>query len=234
MKIAAIGDLHVTTASAGLVTELLRGVDQEADVLLLAGDLTNIGLPEEMEILLDDLHNLKIPVVAVTGNHDHENDNTELLIRMMEDAGVCVLECTTCVMGEVGFVGTKGFCGGFGRWQVDTFGERALKSFVGQSIHEAYWLDSALENLSQKKKVALMHYSPARDTLRGESEEIYAFLGTSRLGEVLDKHRVDAIFHSHAHHGFPRGRTSGDIVVYNVSRFVQTEFHRRSYQVVEI
>lgn len=234
MRIAAIGDLHVTTTSAGLVTALLSGVEEVADVLVLAGDLTNIGLPEEMKVLLRDLKAFTLPIIAVTGNHDHENDHTEELVRMMRDAGICVLECTTCQVGEVGFVGTKGFCGGFGRWRVETFGEQALKAFVKQSVDEAAWLDSALASLQQKKKVAVMHYSPTRDTLKGESEEVYAFLGTSRLAEALDKHRVDAVFHGHAHHGSPRGRTQGDVIVYNVSRFVQTEFYRRTYQIVEV
>lgn len=234
MRIAAIGDLHVTTESSGLVQELLAGVQQAADVLVLAGDLTNIGLPQEMEVLLHDLKAFTMPIIAVTGNHDHENDRTELLIQMMKEAGVCVLECETCEVDGVGFVGTKGFCGGFGRWQVDTFGEQALKAFVKQSIDEARWLDNALAGLTQKKRVAIMHYSPTRETLKGECEEVYAFLGTSRLAEVLDRYRVDVVFHGHAHHGAPKGRTQGDVVVYNVSRFVQAEFYQRYYQVIEV
>lgn len=235
MRIAAIGDLHVTEDSGGMIKDLLKGVEPQADVLVLAGDLTNVGLPEEMSVLLDDLKGLSIPVVAVIGNHDHESDQTEALVEMMQQAGVCVLECETCTIGDVDFVGTKGFCGGFGRWCVSTFGEQALKSFVQTSVDEAANLDRALMGLTgSRKKVAIMHYSPTRDTLKGEAEEVYPFLGTSRLAEVLEKHRVDAVFHGHAHGGSPRGRTQGGIVVYNVSRFVQTRFHDSPYLVLEL
>ncbi len=234
MRIAAIGDLHVTTRSEGLVRELLQGVEELADVLILAGDLTNIGLPEEMGVLLRDLRVFSLPIIAVIGNHDHENDQHETLLEMMQNAGICVLECATCKLDDVGFVGTKGFCGGFGRWCVSTFGEKALKSFVQTSIDEAHGLDEALARLDTKRKVAIMHYSPTRDTLKGEAEEVFPFLGTSRLAEVLDKYGVDAVFHGHAHGGSPKGRTQGGIIVYNVSRFVQSRFGDRQYRVVEI
>jgi uncharacterized protein len=235
MKIAAIGDIHATTTSAGEIRDTLRGVEDEADVLVLAGDLTNIGLPEEMAVLLGDLERIELPKIAVIGNHDHESDRTEELLDMMQQAGICVLECKTCVIDDVGFVGTKGFCGGFGRWCVSTFGEQALKSFVQTSVDEAQALDEALAGVAgARKKVAIMHYSPTRDTLKGEAEEVYPFLGTSRLAEVLDRHGVDAVFHGHAHGGSPKGRTQGGIVVYNVSKFVQTRFHDKPYLVLEV
>ena len=234
MRIAAIGDLHITSESAGLLTRLLDGVEERADVLVLAGDLTNVGLPEEMVVLLNDLRGFSLPVIAVVGNHDHENDQNDVLLDMMQQAGVCVLECATCVLDGVGFVGTKGFCGGFGRWCVSTFGEQALKSFVQTSIDESNDLDKALAGLTTERRVAIMHYSPTRDTLKGEAEEIFPFLGTSRLAQVLDKYRVDAVFHGHAHEGSPRGRTQGGAIVYNVSRFVQTRFGEQAYRVVEI
>jgi Icc-related predicted phosphoesterase len=234
MRIAAIGDFHITTGSAGLARRLLEGVEEHADVLVLAGDLTNTGLPEEMSILLADLKGFFIPIVAVIGNHDHENGQSEELLDMMEQAGICVLECTTCELGGVGFVGTKGFCGGFGRWCVSTFGEQALKSFVSESINEAHFLDMALATLRAAPKVAIMHYSPTRETLVGEAEELYPFLGTSRLAEVLDAYRVDVVVHGHAHSGSPRGRTQGGIVVHNVSRFVQTRFGEHAYRIIEV
>ncbi|OPY62835.1 MAG: Calcineurin-like phosphoesterase superfamily domain protein [Syntrophorhabdaceae bacterium PtaU1.Bin034] len=234
MRIAAIADLHIKTDSFGLARELLSGVEEQADVLVLAGDLTNIGLPEEMEVLLGDLAGFSIPIIGVIGNHDHENGKTEVLLEMMQEAGICVLECTSCQIGDVGFVGTKGFCGGYGRWCVSTFGEQALKSFVQESIDEATLLDEALAGLEVERKLAIMHYSPTRDTLKGEAEEIYPFLGTSRLAEVLDKYKVDAVVHGHAHSGSPKGRTQGGVVVYNVSRFVQTSFGQRPYRILEL
>lgn len=234
MRIAGIGDLHVTADSAGMLRGLLQGVEDAADILLLAGDLTNLGLIDEMEVLLEDLQDLSIPIMAVLGNHDYENDHAELLMAMLRSQGIHVLECTVCVMDGVGFVGTKGFCGGFGRYSVQTFGEQALKSFVQEGMDEAERLNEALGALGSKKKVVVTHYSPTRDTLKGESEEVYAFLGTSRLAEVLDKNNVDVVFHGHAHHGSPRGRTYGGIVVHNVSRFVQTRFGPHAYYVLEL
>jgi Icc-related predicted phosphoesterase len=235
MRIGAIGDLHVTRDSAGTLKGLLHGIEDEADVLALAGDLTNVGLPDEMSVLLRDLEGFRLPIIAVIGNHDHESDQTEVLIEMMREKGICVLECQVCTIGDVDFVGTKGFCGGFGRWCVSTFGEQALKSFVQTSVDEARDLENALTGLAgARKKVAIMHYSPTRDTLKGEAEEVYPFLGTSRLAEVLDKYRVDAVLHGHAHGGSPRGRTQGGIVVHNVSRFVQARFHEKPYLVLEI
>jgi Icc-related predicted phosphoesterase len=217
-----------------MLRELLQDVEDAADILLLAGDLTNLGLVDEMEVLLEDLQDLSIPIMAVLGNHDYENDHAELLMAMLRSQGIHVLECTVCVMDGVGFVGTKGFCGGFGRYSVQTFGEQALKSFVQEGMDEAERLNEALGAIGSKKKVVVTHYSPTRDTLKGESEEVYAFLGTSRLAEVLDKNNVDVVFHGHAHHGSPRGRTYGGIVVHNVSRFVQMRFGPRAYYVLEL
>lgn len=234
MRIAAIGDLHYKEDSAGLAATILADVEREADVLLLAGDLADKGRPEEMAVMLRDLRGLTIPIVAVIGNHDHESDQHMLLLGMMRDAGICVLDCESCEIGGVGFVGTKGFCGGFGARTISTFGERALKSFVGTSIAEAARLEKALSALPVKRRVAILHYSPVRETLAGESVELYPFLGTSRLAEVLDKCGVDFIVHGHAHHGHPSGSTPGGIPVYNVSRFVLERETARHYRVLEL
>jgi Icc-related predicted phosphoesterase len=234
MRIAAIGDLHCTASSAGMVRSLLAGVEDEADVVVLAGDLANVGLPEEIEVLLRDLAAIPLPVIAVVGNHDHENDKADLLVRMMQDSGVCVLDCTSCEIGGVGFVGTKGFCGGFYRRRIATFGERALKDFVQESVDEAERLEAALATLTTERKVAVMHYSPIRETLSGESEELFPFLGTSRLADALDRFRVDVVFHGHAHHGSPQGHTPAGIPVYNVARFVLARYGHTAYYVHEV
>lgn len=234
MRIAAIGDLHYREDSAGLVRTILADVEQEAEVLVLAGDLADKGRPEEMAVMLADLRALKIPIVAVIGNHDHESDKPMALIAMMRDAGICVLDCETCEINGVGFVGTKGFCGGFGARTIATFGERALKSFVGTSLAEAMRLEKALDAMTASRRVAIMHYSPVRETLAGESVELYPFLGTSRLAEVLDKCGVDFVVHGHAHHGHPQGSTPGGIPVYNVSRFVLERETGRHYRVLEV
>lgn len=234
MRVAAIGDLHYTKDSLGFAPRVLQGVNENADVLLLAGDLTNMGRVEEIEVMIRDLQYVRVPLLAVVGNHDHQSDQVEMLITMMRQGGICVLDCSTCEVGGVGFVGTKGFCGGFGRAQVAVFGERALKSFVQESIMEAMRLERALEGLKTESKVALMHYSPIRETLVGETPDLFPFLGTSRMAEVLDRFEVDLVFHGHAHHGSPRGTTKGGIPVHNVARFVQMAHREQAYIVLEL
>jgi uncharacterized protein len=234
MRIAAIGDLHYTKDSMGLAERLLPEINRKADVLLFAGDLTNMGRVEEMEVMIRDLQRIKLPLMAVVGNHDHQSDQVEELISMMRQSGICVLDCTTCEIDGVGFVGTKGFCGGFGRAQVAVFGERALKSFVQESIMEAMRLEKALQELGTRHKVALMHYSPIRETLVGETPDLFPFLGTSRLAEVLDSFGVDLVFHGHAHHGSPQGRTKAGVPVHNVSRFVQMAHREQAFVVHEL
>lgn len=233
MRFAAIGDLHCRARSQGMVRELLAGVEGEADVLALAGDLTDTGLPEEMEVLLGDLRGFSLPILAVLGNHDHESDHAEQLVAMLRDSGICVLEATVCEIDGVGFVGTKGFCGGFDRLSVQPFGERALKSFIGESIDEAVALENAAAKL-EGTKVAILHYAPVPATLEGEARELYPFLGSSRLAGALDRQGVRLIVHGHAHHGSPVGATPHGAEVHNVSRFVRVRAGRRPYAVFEV
>lgn len=220
MRIAAVGDLHCTTESRGKIQELLNGVNDQADVLLLAGDLTNVGLMEEMTVLLDELNHFSMPIVAVPGNHDHENDHIEVLMNMMRSRNIKVLEGTTCEIGDVGFVGTKGFCGGFGTLRIQPFGERPIKAFIQAGIDEVVRLEKAAMGLSTLHKVGVLHYSPISETLSGEEKELYPFLGSSLFGDALDRQGVSVIVHGHAHKGSPFGSTPGNIPVYNVSRFV--------------
>lgn len=221
MKIAAIGDLHCKTDSNGPVGRLLAEAAREADVLVLAGDLTDRGRIEEMEVLLQGLQPLTLPVVAVLGNHDHEQDHAEILLKMMKSSGVHVLESSTCVIQGVGFIGTKGFCGGFGAQRIQPFGEKAIKDFVNTSVSEVLRMEQALQDLGTRRKVGVIHYAPIRDTLQGESAELYPFMGSSLLADAFDRCGADVVFHGHAHNGAPEGRTRGGIPVYNVSRFVR-------------
>jgi Icc-related predicted phosphoesterase len=234
LRIAAIGDLHCRASSVGVIRPLLRGVERRADVLLLAGDLTETGLASEMEVLVGELDGLELPVIAVLGNHDHESDQAELLTEMMTERGIFVLDGTICEIDGVGFVGVKGFCGGFGEVTIQPFGERALKTFIQASIDEAVRLENALAKLASPRKVAVMHFSPVEDTLTGERLELYPFLGSSRLANALDRHRVDLVVHGHAHHGAFRGYTPGGIPVHNVSRFVKSRPGRRPFVVFEL
>ncbi len=234
MRIAAIGDLHCKTTSAGQMRALLEGIEQEADLLVLAGDLTNVGLPEEMGVLLKDIEDLALPMIAVVGNHDHENDQLDVLIEMMNERGIHVLDGSTVEINGVGFVGTKGFCGGFGKYAVQPFGEQTLKTFIKTSINEARLLENAISRINCSRRVAVLHFAPIKETLEGEAQELFPFLGSSLLADALDRHRVDVIVHGHAHNGFPEGHTAGNIPVYNVSRFVLNKHLKRSYRIIEV
>lgn len=224
MRIAAVGDLHCQVKSRGKIQELLKGVNDEAEVLLLAGDLTNVGLMEEMNVLLDELNHFSMPIIAVPGNHDHESDRIEVLLNMMRGRNINVLDGTTCEVGDVGFVGTKGFCGGFGKLRIQPFGESPIKAFIQAGIDEVVRLENAAMGLSTLHKVGVLHYSPIADTLEGEEKELYPFLGSSLFGDALERQGVSVIVHGHAHKGSPFGSTPNNIPVYNVSKFVLRRF----------
>lgn len=234
MKIAAIGDLHCTDRSQGDIRRMLEGIEGQAEVLLLAGDLTNCGLIEEAQVLTEELSHIHLPKVAVLGNHDHHNDQVELLTSALEHAGVCVLNSTSCVINGVGFVGAKGFGGGFGERRIQPFGERSVKNFVHASVEATTRLEAAMKALPVSRRVALLHYAPVRDTIVGESPEIFSFLGCSLLADAMDRQQAKVILHGHAHNGTARGRTAGGIPVYNVSRYVLSRDGGSPYLVFEV
>ena len=217
MRIAATADLHFSPQSYDRIRDQMNRVRDEADLLILAGDLTNYGRPQEMESLLNALVRIRVPVVAVLGNHDYESDQQEELMRMMTAEGVKVLDGTGYERDGVGFAGTKGFIGGFGRGVLTAFGEREIKTFVQAAIDEALKLERALSQLRVEKRVVVLHYSPIASTVKGEAPEIFPYLGTSRLAEVVDRHGADLVVHGHAHHGTPDGVTVGGIPVHNVA-----------------
>jgi Icc-related predicted phosphoesterase len=217
VRIAALGDIHVTKTSQGALQPLLAPLNDAADVLLLCGDLTDYGLREETSVLVKELQVLRIPVVAVLGNHDYESGRPEDVRGPLCDAGVRVLDGEACELLGIGFAGVKGFCGGFGRATLGAWGERAIKSFVQESLDEALKLESALARLRTPRRVAVLHYAPVAATVEGEPPEIFPFLGTSRLEGPLNRHPVDVVFHGHAHRGCPEGRTVGGTPVYNVA-----------------
>src|SRR3954462_5110379 len=217
MRIAAIADLHFSPQNYDRIREPMQRVRDQAEVLVLAGDLTNFGKPEEMESLLNALVRLRIPIVAVLGNHDYESGKQEELIKMMTAEGIKVLDGTGYERDGVGFAGTKGFLGGFGRGMLTAFGEPEVKAFVQAGIDEALKLERALAQLRTEKRVIVVHYSPIADTVKGEPLEIFPYLGSSRLAEVCDRHGANIIFHGHAHHGSPNGKTTAGIPVHNVA-----------------
>jgi uncharacterized protein len=217
MRIAATADLHFTPARQNVLHEQLGRVREEADVLVLAGDLTNYGESEEMALLLNVVVRSRVPTIAVLGNHDYESGKQAELAIMMTAAGVKVLDGTAYERDGVGFAGTKGFVGGFGRGVLTAFGEPEIKEFVKASIDEALKLERAMSQLRAQKRVVVLHYSPIVGTVMGEAPEIFPFLGTSRLAEVVDRHGADLVLHGHAHNGQPDGKTAGGVPVHNVA-----------------
>lgn len=217
MRLAAAADLHYTAGSRGALRRQFADIGSRADVLLLCGDLTDHGLPEEAEALADDLQGLAVPVVAVLGNHDFEGGRVDVVVEALRARGVRVLDGESCVVGGVGFVGVKGFGGGFGKRALGPWGEDAIKQFVQEAVDEAMKLERALARLRKDPKVVLMHYSPIQDTVEGEPPQIWPFLGSSRLEEPIDRYGAVVAFHGHCHHGTVEGHTRSGTPVYNVA-----------------
>lgn len=236
IRLAAVGDLHCTKNSGGDLRAFFQQAAENADVLILCGDLTDYGLPEEAHVLVDGLSAARIPVVAVLGNHDYESGKQEEVVHILSGAGVRVLDGEACEIHGVGFAGVKGFAGGYGRRALGPWGETSIKQFVNEAIHEALKLESALAKLRTDQRIAVLHYSPIEATVQGEPPEIFAFLGTSRLEEPLIRYPVNAVFHGHAHRGQTEGRTANNIPVYNVAKplLARTFPDRPPYRIVEI
>src|SRR5437016_6382762 len=237
LRIAALGDLHVSKNSQGIFQPLFAQISDAADVLLLCGDFTDYGLPDEARVLVRELTaSLKIPVVAVLGNHDYESGKADEIRQILGDAGVAVLDGEATEVHGIGFAGVKGFAGGFGRGALGPWGEHAIKAFVQEAVDEALKLESALARLRTQKRVALLHYSPIRGTVEGEPPEIFAYLGSSRLEEPINRYRVSAVFHGHAHRGSLEGRTSTGVPVHNVSMplLQRTNPNRPPFLIVEV
>lgn len=216
-RLAAVGDLHVRKDSGGQLRPVFAAVEGRADVLLLCGDLTDYGTVEEAHVLVKELSVVKVPICAVLGNHDYESGHADEVANVLKEHGVRVLEGESVEVDGLGFAGVKGFAGGFGRGTLGPWGEPAIKRFVDEALEQALQLERALMRLRTPRRVALLHYAPVRDTVRGEPEEIFPFLGCSRLEEPLERYPVSAVFHGHAHRGSPEGRTRAGTPVYNVA-----------------
>ena len=230
---AAIGDLHVREERSPLVRELFAEISTKAEVLVLCGDLTDVGKPREAEVLADDLRACSIPVVGVLGNHDYESGEAEEVEKILKAAGVHLLNGHSYEANGVAFVGVKGFIGGFGRRMLASFGESIVKSFVAESVAEAMRLENAMRTVRNERAVVVLHYAPIVDTVEGEPLEIFPFLGCSRLGETIDRFKVSAVVHGHAHHGRYQGRTPRGTPVYNVS-FPVEKSSGRPYALINV
>lgn len=218
VRVAAVSDTHYTKASQGALTDLFAEVSEVADILVIAGDLTDFGMAEEAEVLAKDLaQSLRIPAVGVLGNHDCEAGQEKEVARILGDAGLRLLDGDAVEIQGVGFAGVRGFCGGFGRGALGAWGEPVIKAFVHEAINEALKLETALARLKTALRIGIVHYAPIRETVEGEPLEIYPFLGSSRLEEPLSRYKVNAIIHGHAHKGTLEGKTASGIPVYNVS-----------------
>jgi Icc-related predicted phosphoesterase len=218
VRIAALADVHCGKDPDASLQPLFTQIAGRADILLICGDLTDHGLPEEAMALVKELGPLKsMPMIAVLGNHDYHAGKQAEVQQVFRQAGVHVLDGDDCEVHGIGFAGVKGFMGGFGRRILEPWGEDLVKELVQEVIAEALKLETALARLKTPQRIGVLHYAPVQGTVEGEPMEIFPFLGCSRLEEPLNRHQVATVFHGHAHHGQPEGKTGTGIPVYNVS-----------------
>jgi Icc-related predicted phosphoesterase len=221
VRIAAVGDVHLDKDVLGRFRPALEQLSEQADVLLLAGDLTRHGTAEEARCVATEFGGLGVPVIAVLGNHDHHCGQVPQVVRELESAGIVVLEGSGTVIetagGRLGVAGVKGFGGGFAGRCASAFGEPEMKAFVTTTSDSADALATALAGLDCDLRVALTHYAPVPETLAGEPLEIYPFLGSYLLGQAIDSVPTALALHGHAHAGTERGATPGGVLVRNVA-----------------
>jgi len=236
IRLAAVGDLHYGKTSPGSMLPLFAQINQSADILLLLGDLTDYGHPDEATALAKDLSTtIRIPIVGVLGNHDYESGREGEVRIIFEQVGIKILDGEACEVLGIGFAGVKGFAGGFGNRVLAPWGEKVVKMFVHEAIEEALKLESALSRLRTERRYALLHYAPIAATVESEPLEIYPFLGCSRLEEPLNRYPLDGVFHGHAHHGGHSGKTKSGVPVYNVSLpLMQSLSPQRPFHLEEI
>lgn len=239
VRVAAVADIHVRENDKGKWVDYFKNISANADVLIIGGDLTDTGDEVEAQVLADELRACSIPVVAVLGNHDHEKGRHKLIRKLLQNEGVYMLDGESVVLKGVGFAGIKGFGGGFDNHMLSMFGEGAMKAFVQEAVDEALHLERALTRLEQEEdgipKIAVMHYSPIAETIKGEPEVIYPFLGSSRLAEPLERKKVVAAFHGHAHAGKLEGTTANGVKVYNVAKHILLKAgYKQPYFILEV
>ena len=216
VRIAAVGDMHCGRTPAAALTPLFTQVNERADVLVLCGDLTDHGLPEEAEALARVLADtVRLPMLGVLGNHDWHSGKAAEVEKILAGVGLQLLDGEAIEVQGVGFAGVKGFLGGFGRGTLEPWGEEMVKLMVREAVEEALKLESALAKLRTARRVGVLHYAPIQATVEGEPPEIFPFLGCSRLEEPLHRYGVSVVFHGHAHRGSPEGKLRNDVPVFN-------------------
>jgi Icc-related predicted phosphoesterase len=231
IRIAAVGDVHFDGHSRGSLAPLFADICRAADILVLCGDLTTHGEPEQIRGLINEMEAVTIPTVTVLGNHDFEHGAEDEVTVILRDRGVHVLDGTNVVIEGIGFAGVKGFGGGFGRRMLGPFGEKLYKEFVQTAIDEALKLETALRTLDTETRVAVLHYAPIPETLEGEPEAIFPFLGSSRLLPPIETYRASVVFHGHAHTGIPEAQTPSGIPVFNVAHMLLEKATGRGFRV---
>jgi Icc-related predicted phosphoesterase len=235
-RLAAAGDLHCRQEQHGRFRDFVKAVNGEAEGLVLCGDLTDRGLPDEAKALAEMLAGLRVPCAAVLGNHDFEAGQVPEVVRILREANVQVLDGDHALFDRrLGVAGVKGFGCGFDAAMLQAFGEPTIKAFVQESVSETLKLEAALAQLDVPMKVVVLHYAPVPDTCRGENPEINPFLGSSRLAAPAEMFGARAIFHGHAHHGALEGRTPRGVPVYNVAMPVlRRHLDDRKFRVIDI
>lgn len=217
---ASMGDLHVKDNQPASLREIFGEISKNASALVLCGDLTDTGTPTQAQLLAEELRACTIPVIGVLGNHDYESGHADQVKRILCDGGVRLLDGQAAQVDGVAFIGVKGFAGGFGPRMLSSFGEPAIKTFVAEAMNEAMRLENIMRTVNSDRAVVVLHYAPIVETVEGEPLEIYPFLGCSRLAETIDRFRVSAVVHGHAHRGRHEGRTPAGARVYNVAKAV--------------
>ena len=218
IRLAAFGDIHYSKALSGTLEPLFAQLAAAADVVVVCGDLTVHGHPAEADLFAREITAVvKTPILAVLGNHDYQGGEPEQVRDALVDRGIIVLDGESHEWEGIGFAGVKGFCGGFGKCMLESWGEPMIKRFVHEVVEDALRLETALSQLRTTHKVVITHYAPIRATVEGEPPEIFPFLGCSRFEDPINRYEATVAFHGHAHHGSPEGKTLAGIPVYNVA-----------------
>jgi Icc-related predicted phosphoesterase len=234
IRIAAAGDIHASESRRPQIEEAFRGLDADVDLVLLAGDLTTYGEPDQAAVLADAVRGVDVPVVAVLGNHDWHSNRHEEIVQLLTDAGATVLDRSWTIEKvrgvDVGVVGTKGFIGGFPDSQLPDFGEPLLRQVYAETTAEVRAIEQGLEAIERcPARIVLLHYAPTTTTLEGEPRSIWAFLGTDRMAPPIELHRPDVVLHGHGHAGTFAG-SIGEVPVFNVA----VQVMRRNFWIFEL
>lgn len=225
VRVAALADTHLRASSIAR-RDALAWLAEVADVLVVAGDITDNGRISEVEVAARAFRDAPIPSFAVLGNHDRRGLRRMAMRKMLADVGVDLLDGESRTLdlpngARVAIAGTTGTGGGFGT----EYGEagpagRLARALMAKSRREAVRLGCVLDAMEAEGadvSLVLTHFAPTVSTLGDEPQVKYWMLGNSGLAHVIDKYQVDLAIHGHAHLGNPEGSTPGGTPVRNVA-----------------